>query len=669
MFKFVRNCLILGLISSISWGAATIFSGSDIKTLKQNIDLFGVAKIMSGSLDPSVTAVSAPKGSTYQSTSTALLYLKQDAGLSTNWTAIATALGYTPENVANKSTDVTLGGGTPSNTLYPSQAAAKSYIDTGLSAKQNTLTFGSVSTTTTGLTIGSGSNATVGPNVTVDIQNATDVQPGLLTAADHTTYSGYASTIASKWSTTGNSGTDGGTTNFVGTTDNVNLVLKRNSVTMATLGSADTTFAYPVNASGNGAASYPALKLSGTVFSGGTATTTKPYFLLEPAGTTSTAWSTSGSMLGINAPTGFSGNLLDIQVNGSNKFYIGAGGDVVAPGGVNVGSNGTQTTANNTPLYLQKTITYGGTSSRNAIETSKGSNTMSAGMYGAFAVLPLYNQSGTAGATDFLINRTENSLGSGSQLFADYQVGGISKYSVDHLGAVTEYLPSTFIKVGNSSNQSASVAMSGDGALSSTGVLTIANNAITNIKLNTMAASTIKANSTVSTAAPQDITAPQLTAMLSTFTGDSGSGGVNGLVPAPASGDAASGKYLKADGTWATVVATASVGHTGSSTLYIEYVRSTSICTSGTCSVDSKSDGIDSVTFVSTGRYAVNFHTGTWSVAPSCVVNGYVRDSNNNLCSFGVLTPTTTTAAGFYCVNNAGTVTNSSYDVICTGFH
>lgn len=34
--------------------------------------------------------------------------------------------------------------------------------------------------------------------------------------------------------------------------------------------------------------------------------------------------------------------------------------------------------------------------------------------------------------------------------------------------------------------------------------------------------------------------------------GDSGSGGVHGLAPAPASGDAAAGKYLKADGTWET---------------------------------------------------------------------------------------------------------------------
>ncbi len=36
------------------------------------------------------------------------------------------------------------------------------------------------------------------------------------------------------------------------------------------------------------------------------------------------------------------------------------------------------------------------------------------------------------------------------------------------------------------------------------------------------------------------------------FTGDSGSGGAAGLVPAPTAGDAAAGKYLDSDGTWST---------------------------------------------------------------------------------------------------------------------
>jgi hypothetical protein len=46
-------------------------------------------------------------------------------------------LGFTPENVANKDTSTSLG---TSNTLYPTQNAVKSYIDTGLSGKENTIT-------------------------------------------------------------------------------------------------------------------------------------------------------------------------------------------------------------------------------------------------------------------------------------------------------------------------------------------------------------------------------------------------------------------------------------------------------------------------------------------------------------------------------------------------
>jgi hypothetical protein len=47
------------------------------------------------------------------------------------------------------------------------------------------------------------------------------------------------------------------------------------------------------------------------------------------------------------------------------------------------------------------------------------------------------------------------------------------------------------------------------------------------------------------------VTAAAATAALNAVVGDSGSGGTKGLVPAPASGDAAAGKFLKADGTFA----------------------------------------------------------------------------------------------------------------------
>ena len=49
----------------------------------------------------------------------------------------------------------------------------------------------------------------------------------------------------------------------------------------------------------------------------------------------------------------------------------------------------------------------------------------------------------------------------------------------------------------------------------------------------------------------------QATSLLSTFVGDSGSGGTKGLVPAPVTGDAA--KYLRGDGTWAAVAGSGTV--------------------------------------------------------------------------------------------------------------
>lgn len=81
---------------------------------------------------------------------------------------------------------------------------------------------------------------------------------------------------------------------------------------------------------------------------------------------------------------------------------------------------------------------------------------------------------------------------------------------------------------------------------------TIAADAVTNSKLANMAQATIKGRASgAGTGDPTDLTGTQATAILDNFVGDSGSGGTKGLVPAPASGDAAANKFLKADGTWA----------------------------------------------------------------------------------------------------------------------
>lgn len=89
----------------------------------------------------------------------------------------------------------------------------------------------------------------------------------------------------------------------------------------------------------NGALSLPTFSVTGTPITGGTATTTKPLALIETTGATSTAWSTSGTMLGINAPSGFAGRMLDVHLNGISYMSLTSGGTFSVAGSVSSGGN------------------------------------------------------------------------------------------------------------------------------------------------------------------------------------------------------------------------------------------------------------------------------------------------------------------------------------------
>lgn len=85
----------------------------------------------------------------------------------------------------------------------------------------------------------------------------------------------------------------------------------------------------------NGAASFSPFLLNGTLFTGGSTTSTFPDFFIQPTGTpAATTWSTSGTGLGMNLASGFAGNFLDFHVNGAASVYsVTSIGTVNASGG------------------------------------------------------------------------------------------------------------------------------------------------------------------------------------------------------------------------------------------------------------------------------------------------------------------------------------------------
>jgi len=104
-----------------------------------------------------------------------------------------------------------------------------------------------------------------------------------------------------------NGGTGSASQNFVDLTTNQTAAGNKSFTGATTLSAA-------------GVASTPADALTGAWYTtGGTATTTKPQLLVEPSGAQSTAWNTAGTGLGVNAASGFTGNLADFQLNGASK--------------------------------------------------------------------------------------------------------------------------------------------------------------------------------------------------------------------------------------------------------------------------------------------------------------------------------------------------------------
>jgi len=154
--------------------------------------------------------------------------------------------------------------------------------------------------------------------------------------------------------------------------------------------------------------------------------------------------------------------------------------------------------------------------------------------------------------------------GTGANVFANSptlvtpSIGAATATSINGVaisGSTTPTLAVTgTTSVSGSNTGDQTITLTGDVTGSGTGSFsaTIASSAVTLAKMANMATASFLGRNTAGSGAPEVLSATTATSILNAMVGDSGSGGTKGLVPAPSAGDAAAGKFLKADGAWST---------------------------------------------------------------------------------------------------------------------
>lgn len=185
----------------------------------------------------------------------------------------------------------------------------------------------------------------------------------------------------------------------------------------------------------NGALSTPGFAATGTWITGGSATTTKPYMLIETAGATSAAWNTSGTGLGVNAASGFIGALIDVQLNGATRFSVGNSGAAFFNSGITAPS---VSPANNSTLTVSSSAFSTAGGGGTAVNMATGTVSNTSGLDIGVAIKPTINQASGSGSYSALdIDPTVTAQGSGAQTLQRWMSGATIEASMSFTGVPT----------------------------------------------------------------------------------------------------------------------------------------------------------------------------------------------------------------------------------------
>lgn len=611
-----HTCMSTAGSSGVAWGAitGTLSSQSDLATALSGKQ----ATLTPGSISTSTTGVSVGSGASSTIGPSVTLNVQTasnsqpgllSAADHTSFAAKQSAL--TPGNASTSTIGVTITGTAATvgpaitvdvQTASNSQPGLLSAADhTSFAAKQAALTPGSVSTSTTGVTVGSGSSSTVGPNVTVDVQTATDSVPGLLSAADHTAQT--ANTAARHSAVT--IGTANGLSlstqalSLAAATDSVPGAMTTADHTTftantATLAAATSSATASTLAKRNGAGQLPfdsigSSPVNATWYVDRNRTDTytadgsfqRPYLTIQAAinAIAATGLNSASHIDTVNV-VGSGPYAEALTFNSTGLVYIGLLGhgvasitsmtstsnndqlqEVYADGFIVTGditftgaSNGTSFLSGN--LYLDQIEIDGNVAITNAefftfqntriIGTLTETNVLSAIFSGGQGI-----NSTTTLTHDNAQNKPAGLGASGTSLIVEKTVMG----AVLNISAGATMTCREGTRIGTSGQTVTITGTMTDYGCIYRGNVTVASGGVWNANSSSYAG-TLTNSGTIT---------PSGQIIANAFVGDSGSGGKRGLVPAPAAGDAAT-KYLGADGTWSqptggTALGTSLVGY------------------------------------------------------------------------------------------------------------